>query len=562
MLTDLRIRDFALLSDVSITFAPGESAITGETGAGKSLFVLALAFLSGEKGEKRILREQGSTSVEARFLVDDPPLQQYLEEKGIAASSELLVRRQLKTNGSRQWINDTAVTVETLQTAMARLMDIHAQNAQGVLKNEKSYLPLIDTFIGDVAATRKKELRSLLRERDQWEKRLHSLSLSPEEVLREQDLLTYQLREIEDADLSHMDEEALQREYRSLTSAVDRLSLANQLAEGIEGDRGLRYGVQMVASGLDDLARKDPEMRGIRDMMWQIDAELDAVRHDLRNYRENVIVDPKRIAIIDDLFQLLQNLKRKYGDSIAEILAFEEEARRKKDELLHLDESRRLAEKEIAAIDKKIDALAEELHALRVDAAGKLEKRVALEMEEMNIKQVVFRIPFERLDRPGLNGVDRVNFTISTNPGEPLKPLSQVASGGEMSRFMLALKILWAEIARTPTLIFDEIDTGISGRTAQVVAEKLARLSTHHQVIVISHLPQIAALAEQHFQIKKEIRDNSTVSMMVELDKEGRVREQARLIGGVRITDLTRKSAMEMLEQAHRLKGEKESRNE
>lgn len=552
MLVGLHIQHFALIDEVDLSFASGQAVVTGETGAGKSLFVDALDFIRGAKADKRILRDAEPSLVEATFrLSDDVAFRSLLETYDIPfEEGELIVRRTLTKNGARQRINDVSVTQQTLREVMSHLLDIHAQNAQSLLKNPKTYLPLIDAYVGEEADAHKKRLSGALERLKRVQKRLTSLDLSPEEAARQRDLLQFQKREIEEADLAHLDEDAISEEYRALSSAAERLQSAGVLMRELSGDRGLREGIKSLAFLFDQLARKDAVASEMRDMMWQIDAELESVADALEHYRSGIVMNEARMAEIDQLFELLQRLKRKYGRDTEAILSFYDGVLVKLDQLDHLESLRSEAQEEVERIESFLNEEAEALHELRVTGARELEKRVREEMLQMAVKRMDFAIPFTRLPDVTATGVDAVDFQLSTNPGEPMHSLADVASGGEMSRFMLSLKIVASEIAATPTLVFDEIDTGISGRTAQVVAEKLHRLSRHHQVIVITHLAQIAALADTHYLMKKEVQDERTASQMHALSDEERVEEQARLIGGVKITEITRQSVREMLAQA------------
>lgn len=561
MLTGLHIQHFALIDDVDVTFTAGESVVTGETGAGKSLFVDALDFVRGAKADKNILRDDEPAVVEATFrLSEDDSVVDVFQDADIPWDDDsVIVRRTLTKSGARQRINDRSVTQQTLREVMALLLDIHAQNAQSLLKNPKTYLPLLDAFIGEEAAAIKQQISEGLDAFRRVGRELAALDLTPEEAARRRDLLQFQKREIEEADLEHLDEEAIAEEYRALSSAAERLQTANQLMRALDGDRGLREGIKNVAFLFDELARRDEAADEMRDLLWQMDAEVESVIDGLERYRSHIVIDEARMHEIDQLFELLQRLKRKYGRDTEAILSFYETVLSELDALDHLENRRQEAEAKKAHLEQVLRREADALHDLRVEGAARLEKRVKEEMLQMAVKRMDFAIPFTRLEEMTASGRDAIDFQLSTNPGEPMHSLSEVASGGEMSRFMLSLKIVASEIAATPTLVFDEIDTGISGRTAQVVAEKVHRLSETHQIIVITHLAQIAALADTHYLMKKEVRSGRTVSEMHELSDAARVDEQARLIGGVKITEITRESAREMLLQAQSVRRGRES---
>lgn len=554
MLASLRLENFAILESWSLDFEAGETVITGETGSGKSLFVDALQFLLGARADRSLQREGLPMLVEGIFVLEeeDREILECLDRYELPRDeNRIIILREFTQKSSKIRLNGQAVTLAQLKEIAGRLMDIHSQNAQSLLGNRKNYLPLLDLQIGDPAEVKKEALQKGLRQWRVLREQLESLDLSPEEAAREQDLLRYQIREIDQADLANLEEDALNREYKDLSSSVERLEQASAIYSALAGEGDpLKYRIQAIARELDQLAQKDQELKPASELCWQMQAEAESLQDDLERYRDNVRIDPQRLKEIDQIFRLLQNLRRKYGTDIEEILAFRDRAHARWEELRQLDQNR----SEIKASQKKLEnelyREAEELTQLRRKAARGLERRMTEELEEMAIPHVEFRVQFTKRNEVKENGQDDVDFMISTNPGEPMQSVSQVASGGEMSRFMLALKILVAEIQRIPSLVFDEIDTGISGRTAQVVAEKMHQLTNDRQILVITHLPQIAALADQHIVVQKEASENRTLSRAHILTEEERVEEQARLIGGVHITEATRSGARDMLRQA------------
>lgn len=562
MLKELRIQEYALFDQLHLDFYSGESVVTGETGSGKSIFVDALHFLAGSRSDQRIRKSAQPALVEGVFFLaamekKSQQVQAFLESLGLAkqeAGEDLIVRRELGDRGSRQWINDSPVTLQSLRELLSFLIDIHTQNAQSYLKNPKTYLPLLDSFLGEPAEVEKEALSQGLKKKRALEKSLEALDLSPEELERQLDLLSYQKKEIEEADLDHLDEEELDKEYRALSSAEDRLQAASAILQSLNGSsHGMKYGLQSLAVAMDDLVQKDPSLRETKDLFWQMDAEMESVISDLRQYLDLVTVDPERIQALDALFRLLQKLKRKYGSSLEEIKAYYDRILVQLDQLGHVEKNRAKLEGELAKVDQELEKRAQALHLLRQEAAKVLEGKIKAEMEEMAIKNMDFAIAFSRADAISRQGFDQIDFLISTNLGEALQPLSQVASGGELSRFMLALKIIASDLSAMPTIVFDEIDVGISGRTAQVVGEKIRKLARSHQIIIISHLPQIAAMANEHYLVKKESKEGETLSEIRRLDQSGRLDELSRLIGGVKITELTRQNAEQMLRQAQGL---------
>lgn len=559
MLDQLRIRNFALIQDWEVNIREGETVVTGETGSGKSLFVSAIQYLMGGTIDREMRRDPDQDLVvEGLFRMEklSPDFRHFLDENDIPWDEEgsFLIRRSMDKRGNSQRVNDRAISRNLLRSLSDYLIDIHAQNAQSLLKTKDRYLPLLDTYLGEEAEDLKDQLAALLRKRKTYLLKLDDLDLAPDELAREKDLLAYQIGEIREANLEEVDEEALNREYKTLASAEERAKLAGQVLSGLRSDgQSLRWGLQSMARLLEDLYRKDSDSQAMKDLAWQMEAEAEALEDQVESYSDNIIVDGRRMAEIDAVFQTLQSLRKKYGQTFEEILAYLARAEKKKKELDSIESLRSTLIDKVKGLDGEIEAVSGQLSRLRKEAAGHLEDRIREELQEMAIKKVDFLVNFQE-KIVGPDGRDEVDFMISTNPGQPPESLSKVASGGEMSRFMLAFKIVVAQIQDLPSLIFDEIDTGISGRTAQVVAEKISRLSEDRQVMVITHLPQIAALADHHLKIDKKVEEATTYSYIRALDFQGRVEEEARLIGGARLTNTTRRSAEEMLHQAQELK--------
>lgn len=559
MLDQLRIKNFALIQNWILDIEDGETVVTGETGSGKSLFVSAIQYLLGGTIDRETRRTPDQDLVvEGLFRMDHitEDFRDFLQSNDIPLDEErtFLVRRTMDKRGNRQQINDRGITRNLLRSFSSFLLDIHAQNAQSLLKSKDRYLPFLDSYLGDQAEEIKSQLSLLLKKRKVYLSKLEDLNLAPDELAREKDLLAYQINEIRQAKLEDINEDALNREYRTLASAEERAKLSGQALSGLRSDgQSLRWGLQSLAQILEDLYRKDPDCQSLKDLAWQMEAEAESLEDQIETYRDNILLDGRRMAEIDEIFQTLQSLRKKYGQSFEDILAYLNQAERKKKELDSIESYRASIFKKMKDLDEEIRNQALKLSQLRRESANRLEDRIRNELQEMAIKKVEFLIDFQQ--KPiGPDGQDEVDFMISTNPGQAPESLSRVASGGEMSRFMLAFKIVVAQIQNTPTLIFDEIDTGISGRTAQVVAEKIGRLGEDRQVLVITHLPQIAALADHHLKIDKKVENSFTYSCIQNLNFMERVEEQARLIGGAHVTKTTRKSAEEMLNQAQELK--------
>lgn len=558
MLKQLRIQNFALIDDWTLDFESGETVVTGETGSGKSLFVGAMAYLLGENPKKSLKSPSGDNRlVEGIFVFDSLPekIEKFFSREDIdIEEGQVILRRYFDGRANRQRINDISVTRKTYLKLTGQLMDIHAQNAQTTLKSKKFYLPLLDFYAGKEAEALKKDLSLSIEEIRSLEKKLQSLDLTPEQVAREKDLLKYQIDEIDQAQLENLDEEALNQEYRNLVSAREREELSQSIYQAISsGQNSIHDALLSLAQALDELVLKDPEASEAKDLAWQMEAELEALKDLMESYINGIVINPRRMAEIDQIFHSLQALRRKYGESFEEILSFQKKAQERLGLLNQLENKRTELQEQINLLEKSLEEKANKLSSIRKEVAKELEGQIRQEMKEMAVKKISFKVSFKDKERISADGKDEVDFMISTNPGQPMRSMSQVASGGEMSRFMLAFKIAISKVQPISTMVFDEIDTGISGRTAQVLAEKMRRLGDSHQLIVISHLPQIAAVADHHLLVYKFVKDGYTYSRAKMLNKEQRVEELARLIGGAEVTEITRSSAREMLDQAEDL---------
>ncbi|HEY8528281.1 MAG TPA: DNA repair protein RecN [Paenibacillaceae bacterium] len=559
MLRELSIRNLAVIENVTVQFGQGFHAFTGETGAGKSMVVDALSLLAGARGSTDMIRH-GCEKADLEAVFDLPPehpVWAVLERLGIEAdpAEALLVRRELSRQGkSAARINGQNVTLAMLREVGDCLIDIHGQHEHQALLRTERHLEWLDAFAGRELAGLKEEYgrqwdayQETIRER----RRLESDVRQQMQML---DLYRFQLEEIEKARLKPGEDESLADERRKLMHAE---KLAESVAEAhdlLYGSKGLAA-LSKAVSLLEEVAAIDPA--AFRPLVEQLQSAYYAVEDaafQLRDYRDRLEFDPDRLAQIERRLDALHALKRKYGDTVEDILAYRDRIREEMDRLENRDERlRELAEAE-ESLRENLTGLAERLSALRRDAAARLSEEIVRELAELNMPRSVFEVRMERTEL-GPSGADAAEFLLSTNPGEPPKPLAKIASGGEMSRVMLALKTVFARLDQIPVLVFDEVDAGISGRTAQAVAEKLTRLAGACQVLAVTHLPQVACMADRQYAIRKDVReDGRTVTVVRELSESERVEELARLLGGVEVTEKTRHHAQEMLMLAHRQK--------
>jgi DNA repair protein RecN (Recombination protein N) len=561
MLVDLRIKNYALIEELEINFKEGLNVMTGETGAGKSIIIGALEILLGDRAFTELIRKGEETAyIEAVFEPEEiEKINQYLEEAGIETDPHsVLLSRELRQNGrNRNRINGQLATASMIKDISKYLVDIHGQHEHQLLLDPGSHLQILDDFVAfEEYGLREKvaELYSKLKEID---KKLNSIEIDEAEKARQIDLLEFQIDEIEKAKLVDNEIEELDREYKVLTNMEDIYATVGTIFNGLSNDDYETPGVvDMLArfmKELEELKDYDKDLEKFYNIISDAYYQLEDLSFQLRDYHENLEFDQDRLDKIEKRIGIITGLQRKYGQTIKEILEYQSRMQEELEQLLSLDKYMEELAEQKERFTAEYYEVAERLSKIRQTRARELENLIARELEDLAMKNTVFEIDFKEKE-PGIDGIDRVEFMISTNPGEDLKPLSRIASGGEISRIMLALKTIIAHIDQVDTLIFDEVDSGVGGKTAQMMAEKLALISKKRQVICITHLPQIASMADNHFYISKVVQKDHTVTRIDNLDEEGKKAELARMLGGVELTDTTLKHAQEMLDMAARKK--------
>lgn len=563
MIVELNISNFAIIDDLKINFTSGFNVLTGETGAGKSIIVEGIGLILGGRASRDLIRTgRDKASLEGLFYLEDPDkINILLNNYGIDAdpNNYLLISREIHANGrSISRLNGRVVTLTMLNDITSNLVDIHGQHEHQSLLNVDNHIKLIDSF-GD------KKLTSLLDEINKNYKKLNSekkklkeLSLNNMERDREIDLLRYQLDEIESANLLDYNEEECIKEYTIISNVNEiRYNLA-EVKEIINSDDynhiSVLDSINKTISKIDEIKDFDNELERYVNILEDIVFQLEDLSRDMMNYIDGLEFNEERLVFLEDRLNIVNNLKKKYGNTVEEILQYKERIKNRLEILTNIEEEIKKTEKQISFIEKELMKYCTGLTNIRKTLGKNLEVLVTKELQELNMNNVVFKISHNKLDYFSPNGWDKIEFLISTNKGEDLKPLHKIISGGEMSRIMLAFKSILADADNIPCIIFDEIDSGISGRTAQIVGEKIKMISKNHQVISISHLPQIAALADTHFVIEKKISKNHTKTIVRKLDNDERIDELARLLGGVDLTNTTRLHAKEMLEMSKKLK--------
>jgi DNA repair protein RecN (Recombination protein N) len=564
MLVQLHIENYALIDHVVVEFGPGLNILTGETGAGKSLIMGALGLVLGQRAQTDMIRAQGKrTLVEALFdIAAYPELQRLLKTLDIALDdAHLLLKRVITKNGSRCYINANLATLGMLQDIGRHLVDILGQHHHHTLLQREQQLSLLDAFgklEPDVSA-----LRQAYQQYHDLERDCQRLRHSEQARLQRQDLIDFQLQEIDQAALHPDEEEQLKQERHLLQNAEKLNGLAQEAYVALyRRDLSALELMGMALDQLSQLAALDPQQESWGQALQESIYILEDVAHSLRDYSERMDVDPLRLQSVEERLALLARLKRKYGATIADILAHRDTIARERQSWDQHEERLETLEAERLKLRQALKSLAITLSDKRRQAAARLQGAVQQELQELNMSHPVFHInctlrhqaqgDFTVDTEPvalAADGIDEVTYLFSSNPGQAPKPLARIASGGELSRVMLALKSVLAREDQIPTLIFDEVDAGIGGQTAKVVGDKLRRIAHSHQIFCITHLPQIASHGDQHYRVEKSADAATTTTQLRTLTFDERIEEIARMSGGADITDVTRRHAAEMLTQ-------------
>lgn len=553
MLEHLHIRNVALIKESEISFGDGLNILTGETGAGKSMIIDSLQFALGGRAGKDFLRHgEKQAAVEALFSVQSQALTEKLAENGIVPEEDgtLLITRTLSEAGKSVCrINGSTVTVGMLKEIAEDMIDIYGQHEHQSLLNPVKHIRLLDRFCGAGFGEAMEEYKNSRQRLKDLEKQLAILIGDESQREQRMDMLLFQKEEIEAAELQEGEEDALLEQKKRLSSMERLIRLTGESVTLLyDGDDRAPSACDQLGDALAKLreaAEYDVALSPLADALADGYAAVEDCARELKREAEEQEADPEELERIEERLQLFYKLKRKYGGSIEAVLEFYEKAVQELEFLSNSSEKAAELSAKKAAEEKRLSALAETLTARRRATAEQVEEQIETALHDMEMKHARFHIQIEEKADWGADGKDKVEFLISANAGEPLKPLAKIASGGEMSRVMLALKTVLVDADEIGTFIFDEIDTGVSGRTARRVGEKMRFLGGKRQLLCITHLPQIAAMADNHFLIEKESDAGETVTRVTALDEEGAVREVARLMNDV--TETTLAAARELL---------------
>lgn len=534
MLTLLKIRNLALVDELVWELGPGLIGVTGETGAGKSVIVGALKLVLGERADKGLIRSgEDSCSVEAVFEpADVSGINAILEDGGLAPCEErqLIVRRVIGQSANRQFVNDSPVTLALLKRLGEHLVDLHGPHDHQSLLSTERQLAMLDAHAGAEPAC------AIYREAHRaWRTlaaRLDELRHAESASEREIELLRHVIDEIDAARIRPEDEQDLEDRWRRAANASRLVETAAGATAILAGDDGVLARLGEVQRLVRDLEKLDPSVRQHTASLEAAVLELHELEGNLADYAGELDLDPAEAAALEERVNLLESLKRKYGPTLAEVIARREGAASRLDSIENREDRLKALEAELATLRAGVDSAGRTLATLRRKAAPKLAKEIAAQLKDLGFRQSSFEVPLRELSEPGPQGTESVDFQFGPNPGEPLQPLRQIASSGEISRVMLAIKSALAEQDDTPLMVFDEIDANVGGEVAGAVGRKMAALGARHQVVAITHFPQVAASAGSHFVVEKEVAKGRTRSRLFAVRGEARVRELVRMLGG------------------------------
>ena len=553
MLRSLSIRNFAIIDRLEIEFQPGLNVLTGETGAGKSILMGALnTILGGRAGVEMVRAGADRATVDAVFDVSSSPgMLRALEESGFEAEDgQLLLTREITAAGkSSARICGRPAAVAQLREIGDSLVDLHGQHEHQSLLSIPRHIQMLDEWGGPEILSLRSEVGGAYRDLRSLEEERASLERDARERARLIDLYTFQAREISEAALAEDEEQDLKADSRRLANAQKLAESAARAAADLTGDSGVVESLSSLVRSLQGAAELDDRLTPLTESVCAAMYSLEEAARELAHYEEAIEHDPERLQQVEERLELISGLKRKYGETVEEIIAYGRDVGGRLEALGHSEERGQELDEEIAAAAEKLSALCGDLTTRRRKLGREFADCVMTELRDLGMERTRFEVRIEPGD-PNPTGADRVEFLLGANPGEPLRPLARIASGGEVSRLMLAIKSAMARQDPLPTMVFDEIDAGVGGRTASVLGEKLAALARNAQILCITHLPQIAGRAGAHYYIEKRVVGDRTSVSVSPLLNGGRVEELARMLGGANITETVLQHAREMLKSA------------
>lgn len=559
MLEKLCVKNFALIDELEIDFKKGLNILTGETGAGKSIVIGSLGFVLGGKADKDMIKHGcDSTEVTAIITIDNEEVDNALKQLDIDTEDGIVILKRTFTTAGKSAcrINGSPATVSMMRAASALLVDIHGQHDHQSLLNPKKHIELLDKLCGDELDQLLNELQPLLTQYRAAAKKLKALNSNDADTKSIIELYKFQSDEIHSANLKPGEDEKLAEKRNIIANGVKLKQLSEEALNYLYRSETANASdsISMAINAIEGIVRLDSSNASVLDELCEVSAALENIIDKIRDYNENIETDTEELDIIESRLDLIYDLKKKYGATIEDINNYCIKIDEKLNFILNSEEIMLKLNKQLKELKNKILLICKKITDLRSKKSRAIGEQVTEILHELSMPDGKFVIDIQPKEQFDGSGIDNVEFLISANKGENPKPLSKIASGGEMSRVMLAMKVVLADADNISTFIFDEIDTGISGRAAQKVGEKMAQIAVNHQILCITHLPQIAAMSDNHYLIEKIIKNSNTATTIVELSEEKVYNEIARLTGGAEITEVTLSAAKEMRKQAEELK--------
>ncbi|MCT0010236.1 DNA repair protein RecN [Weissella confusa] len=556
MLQELSIQNFAIIPKLNISFQPGMTVLTGETGAGKSIIIDAVGLLTGGRGSQDFIREGADKAVLQGLIDVEPgqPITQLLDELGIPLEdNQLLIHRELHKSGRNVIrVNGSLVNATTLKEFGQHLVDIHGQNEHQELMQVERHLSLLDEYGKKTIGPVLEKYRVAYDTYRSLESAFHKRQADEQAWAQRLDMLSFQSKELADASLVEGEEEMLEAEYQELTNFQDVLAALSKAHEALDGDwdnNGLET-ISTAMSAMEDIEELSPKYATLTEAVRGAYYELQEAASEILSVRDGLEFDEERLREVDDRLNLIRSLERKYGATITDVLAHQAKVDAELAEMGGGEQSAAELAEQVEVAEQKARTLAEKLHELRLKAAKQLATKIHEQLSDLYMEKAVFSAHITELKELNATGLDAVEFYIQTNPGEGAKPLVKIASGGELSRMMLAMKTIFSREQGITSIIFDEVDTGVSGRVAQAIAEKIAVIGRYSQVLTITHLPQVAAVADNHYFIEKQVVGDRTETSIHTLSEDERVNEVARMLSGDELTDAAKENARDLIQRA------------
>lgn len=556
MLQELSIQNFAIIPKLNISFQPGMTVLTGETGAGKSIIIDAVGLLTGGRGSQDFIREGADKAVLQGLIDVEPgqPITQLLDELGIPLEdNQLLIHRELHKSGRNVIrVNGSLVNATTLKEIGQHLVDIHGQNEHQELMQVERHLSLLDEYGKKTIGPVLEKYRAAYDTYRSLESAFHKRQADEQAWAQRLDMLSFQSKELADASLVEGEEEMLEAEYQELTNFQDVLAALSKAHEALDGDwdnNGLET-ISTAMSAMEDIEELSPKYATLTEAVRGAYYELQEAASEILSVRDGLEFDEERLREVDDRLNLIRSLERKYGATITDVLAHQAKVDAELAEMGGGEQSAAELAEQVEVAEQKARTLAEKLHELRLKAAKQQATKIHEQLSDLYMEKAVFSAHITEMKELNATGLDAVEFYIQTNPGEGAKPLVKIASGGELSRMMLAMKTIFSREQGITSIIFDEVDTGVSGRVAQAIAEKIAVIGRYSQVLTITHLPQVAAVADNHYFIEKQVVGDRTETSIHTLSEDERVNEVARMLSGDELTDAAKENARDLIQRA------------